>query len=85
MTTKKKPKKPKRTKKTKLWLEVEYSPEYTDPESLATALDRLLETILSTPGIMEEYGDPRFGPCWVTNVALSSRGDEPIRRKPSRV
>jgi hypothetical protein len=32
---------------------------------LATALDRLLETVLSTPGIVEEYGDPTFGPCWV--------------------
>ena len=74
MTTKK-PKKPKRTKKAKLWLEVEYSPEYTDPESLATALDRLLETILSTPGIMDEYGDPTFGPCWVTSVrTVPSRG-----------
>jgi hypothetical protein len=83
--TKKKPTRTKGTKKTKLWLEVEYNPKYTDPESLATALDRLLETILCTPGIMEEYGDPRFGPSWVTNVALSSRGDEPIRRKPSRV
>ena len=71
MTTKKKPK---RTKKTKLWLEVEYRPEHTDPESLATAVDRLLETILSTPGIMEEYGDPTFGPCWVT------RPGDPIRR-----
>ena len=51
--------------KAKLWLEVQYSPAKTDPESLATALDRLLETVLSTPGIMEEYGDPTFGPCWV--------------------
>jgi hypothetical protein len=70
MTTKK----PKRTKTTKLWLEVEYSPKRTDPESLATAVDRLLETILSTPGIMEEYGDPTFGPCWVAGPG------DPIRR-----
>lgn len=79
------PKKPKRTKNATLWLEVDYSPEYTDPESLATALDRLLETILSTPGIMEEYGDPRFGPCWVTSVNRSSRGDKPMRRTRCRV
>ena len=67
-------KKPKRTKKTNLSLEVEYSPKRTDPESLATAVDRLLETVLSTPGIMEDYGDPTFGPCWVAGPG------DPIRR-----
>lgn len=64
----------KRTKKTNLSLEVEYSPKRTDPESLATAVDRLLETVLSTPGIMEDYGDPTFGPCWVAGPG------DPIRR-----
>jgi len=64
MTTKKL----KKTKKTALWLEVEFKPKQTDPDSLANALDRLLETALSTPGIMEEYGDPHFGPCWVAGA-----------------
>jgi hypothetical protein len=33
----------------------------TDPEGIACAADKLLETILSTPGIMDEYGNPHFG------------------------
>ncbi len=49
-------------------LEVEYNPACTDPEGLANAVDRLLETVLSTPGIMEEYGEPLFGPCWVAST-----------------
>ena len=74
MTPRKKPRKPKQTKKTKLWLEVEYNPEHTDPEGLANALDRLLETALSAPGITDEYGEPHFGPCWVASTdALGGR------------
>ena len=41
---------------TKLTVEIEYYPEMTDSEGLACAMDRLMETILSTPGIVEEYG-----------------------------
>ncbi len=51
--------------KTTLICEVEYNPNLTDPEGLASAADRLMETALSTPGIMEEYGDPRFGEFFV--------------------
>jgi len=28
----------------------------------------LLETVLSTPGITDEYGEPHFGPCWVAST-----------------
>jgi hypothetical protein len=41
-------------------LEVTYDPEITDPDSLASALDTLMETALSTPGILDEYGAPRI-------------------------
>ena len=41
-----------------LYVDVTYDPATTDPDSLATALDRLLETALSTVGILSEYGDP---------------------------
>ncbi len=41
--------------KTTLTCEIEYDPEVTDPEGLASAMDRLMETVLSTPGIMDEY------------------------------
>ena len=51
--------------KTTLTLDVEYDDQVTDPESIASAADRLMETALSTPGIMEEYGDPRFGEFFV--------------------
>ncbi len=52
----------------RLWTEVTYDPRVTDPESLATMLDCLLETVLSTPGITEEYGDPEIG-----DFSVSSR------------
>ena len=35
--------------KTTLTVEIEYDPQMTDPEGLACAMDRLLETALSTP------------------------------------
>ena len=44
--------------KTTLTVDVEYDDQVTDPEALASAADRLMETVLSTPGIMEEYGEP---------------------------
>ena len=47
--------------KTILFVEVEYDPAATDPEGLACAMDRLLETVLSTPGIMDEYKNPKMG------------------------
>lgn len=52
-------------KKTRLVLEAEYDPSMTDPEGLASALDRLLETACSTPGILEGYGNPIFREFWV--------------------
>ena len=55
--------------KTTLTLEIEYDPTKTDPEGLASAFDRLLETALSTPGIMEEYGDPKAGEFLVAAVS----------------
>jgi hypothetical protein len=47
--------------KTTLTVEVEYDPAMTDPESLACAMDRLLETALSTPDIFDDYGNPKVG------------------------
>jgi hypothetical protein len=59
--------------KTTLTVEVEYNDRVTDPEAIASAADRLMETVLSTPGIMEEYGDPRFGEFFVARSAPQSR------------
>ena len=55
-------------------LQVDCDANRTDPEALASALDRLLETALSTPGILEEYGDPtthEFYPVTLANLDLT--------------
>jgi len=54
--------------KTTFTLDVEYDDRVTDPEALASAADRLLETVLSTPGIMDEYENPRFGEFYVMGI-----------------
>lgn len=51
--------------KTTLSVEIEFDPDFTDPEGLAVALDRLLETALAIPDVLEEYGNPRIGPFLV--------------------
>jgi hypothetical protein len=47
--------------KTTLTVEIRYDPKLTDPEGLAAAMDRLLETALSIPEVMQEYGNPVIG------------------------
>lgn len=47
--------------KARFTVEVEYDPGITEPESLASALDTLMETATSTPGILEDYGNPSIG------------------------
>lgn len=44
-----------------LTLSTTFDDQCTDAESVATALDKLLETALSTPDILDEYGNPTFG------------------------
>lgn len=53
------------TKKATFTIEVTYDPDKTDAESLASAADTLLETALSTAGVLDEYGDPTFGEFYV--------------------
>ena len=48
-------------KETTFLIDVRYDPDVTHPDGLATALDRLLETALSTPGILDDHGNPRVG------------------------
>jgi hypothetical protein len=59
--------------KTELTVTVDYDSNVTDPESLASAMDRLLETILSTPGILDEYGNPRVGEFFVLRRGRKQR------------
>jgi len=58
--------------KTRLTVEVDYNPEVTDPGGLAAAADRLMETICSTPGILDDYGTPIFGEFFVAPPAIDS-------------
>jgi hypothetical protein len=55
--------------KTTLTVEIDYDSEMTDPESLACAMDQLMETILSTPGILSEYGEPTVGEFFIAKEA----------------
>lgn len=47
-------------KRATLCVGVHYDDENTDPEALASALDSLLGTALSTPGILDDYGAVHF-------------------------
>ncbi|MFW6061591.1 MAG: hypothetical protein ACOC93_02165 [Planctomycetota bacterium] len=47
--------------KARLSLDIEFDPEVTNAESVAAALDELLGNALSTPGILDEHGDPGVG------------------------
>jgi hypothetical protein len=40
-------------------LPVEYDDEVTNPAEIAEALDRLMATALSTPGVLDDCGSPR--------------------------
>lgn len=44
-----------------LTIDIEYNPKKTDPDGLARAMDKLLETATSTSGILEDYGNPSMG------------------------
>ena len=57
-----------------LKLDVEYDPAVTDADSLASALDTLMATALSTPGILDEYGNPRIGKFFVLPAATATAG-----------
>jgi len=49
----------------RLTLDVTYDPQVTDAESIAAAADQLLESALSTPGILDDYGNPTFEAFYV--------------------
>lgn len=48
-------------KKVTMTIEVNYRDDVTDPESLASALDTLMDTALSTADSLSEYGSPIIG------------------------
>ena len=60
--------------KTTLICDIEYDPSLTDPDGLASAMDRLMETARSTPGIMAEYGDPTVGEFLIVDENIAELG-----------
>jgi len=58
-----------RRRKTRLIVEIAYDPSMTDPEGLPVAMDRLLETALSIPGVLDDYGNPKIGEFFVADAA----------------
>lgn len=51
--------------KATLYIEIDFDDDMTDAESMACALDQLMKTALSTPRILEEYGEPKIGEFFV--------------------
>jgi hypothetical protein len=47
--------------KTTLTVDIDYDPHVTDPEAVASAMDILLATALSTPDILDVCGNPSVG------------------------
>jgi hypothetical protein len=58
--------------KATLTIEIEFDPEVTDDESVASALDTLLETAMSTPEIFEEYGNPTVGEFLILDAKVEN-------------
>lgn len=56
---------------------VDYDPDKTDAESIATALDILMETALSTPDIFEDYGNPSVGAFYPRQVEFTAMTMQP--------
>lgn len=48
-----------------LTIEVGFDPDITDVDAVGVAVDNLLETAMSTPGILDEYGNPDIGQTYV--------------------
>jgi hypothetical protein len=70
--------------KATLTIELAFDENRTDAESLANAMDRLIETALSIPDVLEEYGPVKMGLFYVHNPKATSakkRKAGPARQK----
>jgi hypothetical protein len=65
--------------KTTLMVDIQYDPEMTHPEGLATAMDRLLKTALSTPDLLDEYGNPHIGEFFIAKETAVTPATSPPR------
>jgi len=66
-------------------IKVDYDDRCTDPDALGDALDRLMDTALSTPGILDDYGKVEVGKFEIPSdsdvVTRSSKS--PKQRRPT--
>lgn len=65
-------------KTVQMTVQVTFDENKTDSESIASALDRLMETATSTPGVLDEYGKvsvgefcPPPGSVWDDSISTS--------------
>jgi hypothetical protein len=65
--------------KTTLSVAIHYDARRTDPESLASAMDRLLETALTIADILDEYGNPKVGRFFVVRPASANEQHYALR------
>lgn len=59
--------------KATLTIEIDFDPNVTDVDSVGEAVDTLLETAMSTPGILDEYGNPGIGQTYILKETVSPR------------
>ena len=55
-------------KTVQMTVQVTFDEDKTDSESIASALDRLMETATSTPGVLDEYGKVSVGEFYPPQV-----------------
>ena len=58
--------------KATLTIDIRFDPKVTDAESVASALDTLLSTAMSTPDVLDECGDPTVGAFFVSEEEIKS-------------
>ena len=63
-------------KTARLYVDVNYDPKVTDAEGVSEALDTLLETAMSTPEILDEYGNPEVGAFCILRTPLTVKMSE---------
>ena len=53
-------------------IDVEFDPAIISADALADALDHLMDTARSTPGVLDGCGDPRIGAFYPVTPATPS-------------
>ena len=62
-------------KKATLYVEVEFDDAITDADSLSNGLDILMDNAKSTPGILDDFGDPRITGFYVLPYEMRARNE----------